>query len=116
MNSVQIKRLILLISCLVLTSCSILDTHQLEENANHVKIFDDFDQVQHCQYKGELVGSEGTWYTFFFISNPELTIASINDLKNKAISIGANSIHIEQHMGFNTSVTFLGHAYKCPQS
>ena len=116
MTSVNIIKLILLVSCLALASCSILDTHQLVNHANNVKIYDDFDQVKHCQYMGELVGSEGRWYTFFFISNTDLTLGSIADLKNKAIDIGANSIHIEEHMDFNTSVTFLGHAYKCPQS
>lgn len=116
MNSDNIKKLIFLVSCFVLASCSMLNTHQLDKNANHVKIYDDFDQVKHCQYMGELVGSEGSWYTFFFISNTDLTLASIADLKNKAIGIGANSIHIEEHMGFNTSVTFLGHAYECPKS
>ncbi|PKG80935.1 DUF4156 domain-containing protein [Colwellia sp. 75C3] len=93
-----------------------LDTHQVNEISEQVKIYDDYEQVQKCRYLGELVGSEGSWYTFFFISNTDLTLASIADLKNKAISIGANSIHIEDHMGFSTSVTFLGHAYECPQS
>mgnify|MGYP003384703956 CR=1 FL=1 len=116
MNSVNIKKSLMLMSCLTLTSCSMLDTHQLDDNANHVNIYDDFEQVKHCQYLGELVGSEGKWYTFFFISNTDLTLGSIADLKNKAVDIGANSIHIEEHMGFNTSVTFLGHAYECPQS
>ncbi len=112
----NIKKLLLLAICYTLTSCSLLDIHQLDKNANNVKIYDDFDQVKHCQYMGELVGSEGNWYSFFFISNTELTLASIADLKNKALAIGANSIHVEEHMGFNTSVTFLGHAYECPLS
>ena len=112
------KKSLLLFIYLALSSssCSLLNTHQLNKNAKEVKIYDDYEQVKHCRYLGEIVGSEGSWYTFFFLSNPELTLSSIIDLKNQAYAIGANSIHIEEHMGFNTSVTFLGHVYDCPQS
>jgi hypothetical protein len=113
MSPVKIKKVIFISSCLLLSSCSLLNTHQVTEISKQVKIYDDYEQVKNCQYIGELVGSEGSWYTFFFISNAELTLGSIADLKNKAADIGADSIHVEAHMGFNTSVTFLGHTYKC---
>lgn len=113
MNLIKLKKLLLLVSCFVLSSCSLLDTHQVTENGKKVKVYSDYEQVSDCRYIGELVGSEGTWYTFFFLSNTELTLASIIDLKNQAYEIGADSIHIEEHMGFGTSVTFLGLAYDC---
>lgn len=113
MNLIKLKKSLLLVSCFVLSSCSLLDTHQVTENGKQVKIYSEYEQVSDCRYIGELVSSEGTWYTFFFLSNTELTLASIIDLKNQAYEIGANSVHIEEHMGFNTSVTFLGFAYDC---
>lgn len=103
----------LLLSSLALCSCSLLATHQINDDAKHVQIISNFEQVNNCRYIGELVGSEGHWYTFFFLSNPELTLASIIDLKNKANEIGADTLYIEDHMGFSTSVTFLGQAYNC---
>ena len=115
MKLVNIKKSLLLLSCLTLSSCSLLDTHQLNENAKNIIIYGDYEQVEHCRYVGELIGSEGRWFNFAFLSNTELTLASIADLKNQASELGANSIHIEEHMGFSTSVTFVGHAYNCPE-
>lgn len=115
MKLVNIKKALLLLGCLTLSSCKLLDTQQLNENSNNIMIYGDYRQVEQCSYLGELIGSEGHWYNFFFISNTELTLASIADLKNQASVLGANSIHIEEHMGFNTSVTFIGHAYNCPK-
>jgi len=113
MSLVNIKRIILLLSSLALSSCRLLDTHQINDGAKHVQVISNYEQVKNCHYIGELVGSEGHWYTFFFLSNPELTLASIIDLKNQANEIGADTLYIEDHMGFGTSVTFLGQAYNC---
>jgi len=113
MSLVYIKKSLLLLSGLVLSSCSLLDTHQINENAGLIKVISNYEQVKGCRYIRELVGSEGYWYTFFFLSNPELTLASIIDLKNQANEVGADTIYIEAHMGFGTSVTFLGQAYDC---
>lgn len=115
MKGDKYKKLLMLVSCLTLTSCSLLDTHQINESAKHVKLYSDYEQVTGCRYIGELVGSEGHWYNFFFLTNPELTLSSIIDLKNQANALGADSVHIQDHMGFGTSVTYLGQAYDCSQ-
>ena len=114
MNVVSLKKYLLLFVSLSLTSCSLLDTQQLHDNTRQINVISNYEQVEGCQYISELVGSEGHWYSFFFISNTELTLASINDLKNKASDVGANTVYVEEHMGFGTSVTFLGQAYQCP--
>lgn len=113
MKAVAIKQSLLLLSCLSLASCSLLDTHQIKDNNSQIKVISNYEQVKDCRYISELVGSEGHWYTFFFISNTELTHASINDLKNQANEVGADTVYIEEHMGFGTSVTFLGQAFDC---
>jgi len=113
MNLDNIKKPLLLLYCLALSSCSLLDTHQIDDLAKQIKIYSDHEQVKDCRYVGEIVGSEGHWYSFFFLSNSLLTLSSIIDLKNQAYGIGANSVHIDNHMGFNTSVTFIGQAYDC---
>ncbi len=37
-----------------------------------------------CTHLGEVIGSEGHWYTYLFISNVNLTQGALNDMKNKA--------------------------------
>ncbi|WP_245942569.1 DUF4156 domain-containing protein [Candidatus Colwellia aromaticivorans] len=113
MIPIKIKYASALLSCLLLPACSMLEIHQLHDKAKVVKLFDDYEQVKGCRYIGEIVGSEGSWYNYLFISNKELTLASINDLKNQANAIGANNIHVHYNLSFNTSVTFLAQAYHC---
>ena len=113
MNLIKIKYILLFLSCLILSSCALLDTHQLHDKTKIVKIYDSFDQVEKCQYINEIISSEGTWYSYLFISNKELTLASVNDLKNQASEMGANAVHIQHSLDFNTSVTFFAHAYIC---
>ena len=66
-----------------------------------------------CTYIGEVVGSEGHWYTYLFISNTNLTQGAINDLKNKARDVSANTVIVHKNIDFATSVTLLGQAYSC---
>jgi len=66
-----------------------------------------------CEYLGEVVGSEGHWYTYLFISNSDLTQGALNDIYNKANDLGANVVFISDDISFATSVTFYGQAYHC---
>jgi uncharacterized protein YbjQ (UPF0145 family) len=67
-----------------------------------------------CSYIGEVIGSEGHWYTYLFISNSNLTQGALNDMKNKTLALGANTVIVHDYISsFATSVTFLGQAYNC---
>jgi uncharacterized protein YbjQ (UPF0145 family) len=66
-----------------------------------------------CTRLGEVIGSEGHWYTYLFISNTNLTQGALNDIKNRAHSMGANTVVIFKNIDFATSVTLLGQAYTC---
>ena len=67
-----------------------------------------------CSYIGEVIGSEGHWYTYLFISNSNLTQGALNDMKNKTHAMGADTVIVHDYISsFATSVTFLGQAYKC---
>ena len=66
-----------------------------------------------CRYIGEIIGTEGHWYNYLFISNRKLTQAAINDLYNRANSKGANVVFLSDDISFSTSVTFYGQAYHC---
>ncbi|GIU50430.1 MULTISPECIES: DUF4156 domain-containing protein [Shewanella] len=67
-----------------------------------------------CELKGTLIGSQGHWYDYLFISNKDLTQGAINQLRNEASSLGANTIFLYKPKAFATSVTFIANAYVCP--
>ncbi len=66
-----------------------------------------------CRYLGEVIGSEGHWYTYLFVSNRNLTQGALNDMYNRANAMGANVVYISDDINFVTSVTFYGQAYFC---
>ena len=66
-----------------------------------------------CDYLGEIIGSEGHWYTYLFVGNDDLLQGALNDLYNHANEIGANVVYISDNVDFATSVTFYGQAYNC---
>jgi hypothetical protein len=71
------------------------------------------DETPECSYLGEVIGSEGHWYTYLFVSNTNLTQGALNQIHNKANDMGANVVFISDDLGFTTSVTFYGQAYNC---
>ncbi|MGR5146778.1 DUF4156 domain-containing protein [Photobacterium alginatilyticum] len=72
------------------------------------------EQLEACTDKGTVIGSEGHWYSYWFISNRALTKGALNDLKNQAVQRGANTVDLYHPQAFGTSVTLLGNAYDCP--
>ncbi|EDM67719.1 putative outer membrane lipoprotein [Moritella sp. PE36] len=111
----NLKSIFIFFTCLTLSACSLFDIQQLDDKTKVVKIYDAFEHINQCQFINELIGSEGTWYSYLFVSNKDLTLGSINDLKNQANAMGANAIHIQYSLDFNTSVTFFAQAYDCAQ-
>jgi hypothetical protein len=71
------------------------------------------DLEKHCAFKGEIIGSEGNWYSYLFMSNVDLTQGALNDVKNKAAAQGSNIVIIHQVGDFISSVTFVGQSYFC---
>jgi hypothetical protein len=107
---------IVLFCCLTLSACSLTETNQIEQGAETVRLFEDYQQVQHCQFISEVIGTQGHWYDYLFISNRNLTQGAINSLKNEARKVSANAVHVHTNMAFSTSVTLLGQAYNCPNT
>jgi hypothetical protein len=66
-----------------------------------------------CRYLGEIIGTEGHWYNYLFISNRKLTQAALNDMYNRANARRANVVFVSDNISFTTSVTFYGQAYHC---
>jgi hypothetical protein len=99
---------------IVLAGCTTA-VHQLNKSAETVNIVFDEADVEKCTSRGEVIGSEGHWYSFAFISNPALTRGALNNIKNNAQAMDADTVYIWKNLSFSTSVTFLGQAYKCNQ-
>jgi hypothetical protein len=96
---------------LLLLACS---TTPLKKEAKSIRIFFNAEEVKECEYLGEVIGSKGHWYSSWLISNRSLARGAMNDLKNSAQRIGADSIFIPTNLLlFKTSVTFIGQAYNC---
>lgn len=77
-------------------------------NNRHIQALD-----ASCEFVGEVIGSEGHWYSNLFVSNPMIVQGAINDLKNKAYANGGNLVIVDGDFDFATSVTLFGQAYKC---
>ncbi len=103
--------------CLIIASCSTIQSNpdnkpvRLIQN-NELTIVGN-GKTPDCRYLGEIVGSEGHWYSYLFLTNKSLTRAALNDLYNGANAIGANTVYVSNDLSFITSVTFYGHAYHC---
>lgn len=109
------KRLTLgLLTLGLLVGCT-APTKVPHENAHLVKMdYHGIIDVSGCQYKGEITGSEGHWYSYLFFPNDTLVQGAMNELKSNAIALDADTVIFTLPQDFATSVTMLGAAYDCP--
>ncbi|WP_375321052.1 DUF4156 domain-containing protein [Aliivibrio logei] len=105
--------LISTLSLFLLSGC-ISTTQPLDNDSSSITLHYSENMSRQCSELGTVTGSEGHWYTFFFISNKDLMVSAVNDIKNEAYSLGANTVILQDPMPFNTSITLLGTAYSCP--
>ncbi len=94
-----------------LSACITLPNTQTEEVS---VLWSEQGNMDVCELKGTLIGSQGHWYDYLFISNKDLTQGAINQLRNEASDMGANTVFLYKPKTFATSVTFLANAYVCP--
>lgn len=69
---------------------------------------------------GEIIGSQGNWFTGDYTSNKNLVTGARNELRNEAYKLGANIVYIQNMANTNawgslgtTNTTAIGKAYKC---
>lgn len=63
--------------------------------------------------QGEVTGSEGHWYNYIFMTNDAMMQGAMNDLKNNAAAIDADTVFMVSPQDFITSFSVLGSAYRC---
>lgn len=95
---------------LVLSGCV---TTRLAKNAETLNMVFEKSAVGACKPLGEVVGSEGHWFNYLFLTNPSMVRGALNDLRNNAQAKGADTIYVLDPLLFVTSVTILGEAYYC---
>lgn len=102
---------------LAVTGCSTPSHHISSVLAQQVELRrDSHVDVSSCQWRGEVTGSEGRWYSSIFYSNDTLAQGAINDIKNNAARLGADTVLLLSPLDFQTSVTLIGSAYQCQAS
>lgn len=99
----------------LLTGCS-TPTTLLNEEARLVHLRQDAQfNADHCQWLGEVTGSEGHWYSYIFFANDVMVRGALNQIKNQAFDLGADTVYLVQPQDFVTSFTVMGNAYLCAQ-
>ncbi|MGF1749744.1 DUF4156 domain-containing protein [Vibrio cionasavignyae] len=102
-----------LLCLIILSGCSSPAHKVTQQSASVVLRLDQNLDTSHCQWKGEVTGSEGHWYNFLFLLNSTMARGAMNDIKNNAAELGANTVYLLSPVDFQTSVTLFGSAYHC---
>ncbi len=81
--------------------------------------------AQGCMFVGEVLGSQGNFWTAEFTSDEDLIRGARNRMRDKAFDLGANFVQIElENQSHNTthdslggvySSVVVGNAYECPE-
>lgn len=110
------RNLILLVTC-SLVGCS---ANQVIPQAKSIEIVNERPDKTKCKFMGEIVGSQGNWFTGDFTSNENLVLGARNELRNEAYKLGGNIIYIQDMKNTNawgslgtTNTTAIGKVYKC---
>jgi len=118
---VAMQRVALMLSLpLLLTACAAIP---IQPGAERIKLTNQ--EPQGCEYLGEVVGTQGNAVTGSWTSNETLINGARADLKNKALALGGNVVHVlantaghtsGQYGGSMSSSHLEGVAYRCPQT
>jgi Domain of unknown function (DUF4156) len=109
-------RLVVFAAIMLLSACSAIQTTPA---GAVVELVNDKPQGS-CRALGEIVGSQGNFFTGDFTSNKNLMIGARNDLRNQAANMGGNLVHVQNvsnasaDRGLGTSnTTVVGMVYNC---
>ena len=109
--AISISSLALLVGCAATS---------VQQQAQQVEIVNELPDLNKCKFLGEVVGSQGNWFTGDYTSNKNLVIGARNELRNEAASLGGNVVYIQDMKNTNawgslgtTNTTAVGKAYRC---
>lgn len=111
------KRTLLVIIVLSLVGCA---AKQVMPGAERVEIVNEAPDKSSCKFLGEVVGSQGNWWTGDLTKNKDLVIGARNELRNEAFNLGGNVVYVQDMKNTNafgsmgtTNTTAVGKAYRC---
>jgi hypothetical protein len=104
------------LAVLLLVGCSAISTTPEGKSVELVTV----KPPGNCQQLGDVVGSQGNWFTGDYTSNKNLLIGARNDLRNKAAEMGGNFVWVQDSSNTNawgskgtSNTTVLGVVYRC---
>jgi hypothetical protein len=117
------KNLSILLCTTALLACTSVP---IQPNATHIRLTHN-EPSNNCTFLGDITGSQGDFFTGAFTSNADLETGARNDLKNKALQLGGDTIylltqragqtgHYDDGLGGGsqqTNVTLTGNVYRC---
>ncbi|MFM2589202.1 DUF4156 domain-containing protein [Vibrio sp. TBV020] len=110
----MLARVSLLFSALLIVGCATpAKVIQPDAETVHLRLDASFN-ADKCQWLGEVTGNEGHWYSYLFYPNDVMVRGAMNDIKNQAHQLGANTVYMVHPQDFVTSFTVMGNAYLCP--
>lgn len=105
------------ITAMALAGCAATSVHP---EAREIEIVNEAPDKSRCKFLGEVVGSEGNWFTGDYTSNKNLVVGARNKLKNETYALGGNVVYLEDMSNSSawgslgtTNTTTVGKAYKC---
>ena len=108
---------LMLIMAFSLIGCS---ANQVIPQARSVEIVNEKPDKTKCDFLGEVVGSQGNWFTGDYTSNENLVLGARNELRNEAYKLGGNLVYIQDMKNTNaygslgtTNTTAIGKVYNC---
>ena len=88
--------------------------------AEIVEIVNEAPNAAKCKFLGEVVGSQGNWFTGDLTSNRNLVVAARNELRNETHKLGGNLVYVHDMKNTSafgslgtTNTTAVGKAYRC---
>lgn len=111
------KYIILMLFSIVFLGCA---AKQALPEAKNVKIVYEAPDETRCKHVGEVIGSQGNWFTGDYTSNKDLIQGARNELRNEAYKLGGNVVFMETMKNASawgslgtTNTTAIGQAYYC---
>lgn len=113
----HMKNCLLLCSLAALVGCA---ANTALPEAQKVEIVNELPDKNRCKFLGEVVGSQGNWFTGDWTSNKNLVVGARNELRNETHALGGNVVYVQAlsnssawgAMG-TTNTTAVGKAYSC---
>ncbi|OCH19012.1 MULTISPECIES: DUF4156 domain-containing protein [unclassified Aliivibrio] len=101
---------VVLASTMLLTGCVTFPT---QESKKVDVIWDEVDAVKECKRMGIVFGSEGHFYDYWLHADKDMVWGTLNQMRIKTASLGADTLYLFQPLNFSSSVTMFGNAYLC---